>query len=117
MPNPKIDWRTQLIGHGLKTFYAHGTVGGVITGELIYDFITEVEPFDFDPMVKNILWGKAKAEFNKECKARIKYMPEAQIKELRVRYYKRHLVNKRLADLLQKGQYVQIDIKLIDFTI
>ena len=113
----KIDWRTQLIGHGLKSFYAYGTVGGVITGELIYDFITEVEPFDFDPMIKNILWGKARTVFLKECKERIKYMSKEKSKELSIKYYKRNLVNKRLHDLLQKGMYVHINISLIEFKV
>ena len=113
----KIDWRTQLIGHGLKSFYEHGTVGGEITGELIYDFITEVQPFDFDPMTKNILWGKAKAQFNKDCKARLKYMDKDKAKELSHKYYKRNLINKRLTDLLQQGIIVHIDVKLIEFKV
>lgn len=113
----KIDWRTQLIGHGLKSFYAYGTVGGVITGELLYDFITEVQPFDFDISVKNILWGKARSLFIKECSARIKYMDKDKSKELSHRYYKRNLVEKRLTDLLQQGMYVHINVSLIEFKV
>ena len=117
MSKLKIDWRSQLIAHGLKSFYQFGTVGGCVTGEIIYDFLYAEEPFDFDPMVKNVLWGKALHSYKKECDARIKsglYSAE-KLKALKTRYYKRNLVNHRLHQLLANDIMVNIDVQPITF--
>jgi hypothetical protein len=113
----QIDWRTQLIKHGLNSFYSYGTVGGVKTAELIYDFIMEVDPFDFELQTKNILWAKALREYKKECAARIKHpnYPKEELKALSHRYYKRELINKRLSDMLQQGTVVNIDVQALNF--
>ena len=88
----KLDWYSQLIAHGLKSFYEHGTC---TSGHLLYDFLGAFEL----PM-----------EIKKRCLRMCKKNHNT---------YKKHLVNAYLDKLQKEGTTVTIEphISPITFTI
>lgn len=89
----QIDWRTQLIAHGLKSFYDNGTCA---SGHLIYDWIEEVKKIELPMEVKKKCWRMANKNHNQ---------------------YKKHLVNAFLSDLLKEEIMVSINVSPIKFKV
>lgn len=89
----KIDWRTQLIAHGLKSFYEHGTC---TSGHLIYDWIEEVKKIELPMDVKKKCWKLSNKNHNT---------------------YKKHLVNAFLSQLQKEEIIVSINVSPIEFKV
>lgn len=102
-----MNWKTQLISHGLGRFYKHGSC---TCGAIIFDWIEETTKIVLDDEIKKICWRRAKTDFAIHYP---RFKNEEQSKEIKVNLYKHHLVNEYLRKLQSENITVSIDAKPI----
>lgn len=94
----EFNFQEQIIANQVKNIYdREGTLIG--TCDELYEFLNAQFKIDFESLVKKQLWKIARERCKREMK-NIQSLPEDELKEIQIKYYKSELVSKFILDKL-----------------